>query len=441
MNKISKVARFLEQDIWRISSKGLPRRKSFFLRMFRVFLLAFKKFRSNKTELNAASLTFYSLLSIVPIAAMAFGIAKGFGLEKLLAKQLVDKFPAQQETLGQVINFANNLLDHTRGGLIAGLGVIMLFWTVIKVLNSVEDSFNDIWGVKAGRTFARKVSDYLSIMLVCPLLIVTSSALTVFMGTQIRFLVSKLPFSEHIISLVMVGLLVLPYLVVWILFTFLFIFIPNTKVKFSSGLFAGIIAGTIFEIVQFFYVKFQVGVAQTNAIYGSFAALPLFLIWLQVGWRIVLLGTQLAFSHQNEHSCEFEQECLNASYNLRMVVCLEIVSLVAKRFSSLQPPLNALEIADKLDIPLKLVSDSLSDLMATRIITEIRNADCRQATYEPARDVNSLSIRSVMDILDNKGSCDIPLGRTSEFKSIVASMKSFNELLSNSPENRLLKDI
>jgi membrane protein len=155
----------------------------------------------------------------------------------------------------------------------------------------------------------------------------------------------------------------------------------------------------------------------------------------------VLFGTQLAFSHQNEHAFEFERDCMDASHNFRMLVSLEIVSFIAKRFSRAELPLSAREISDQLDVPFKLVSAILSDLARTRIVTEIRKADCRSVVYEPARDINSLTIKSVMDALDNSGVNDVPLGQTSEIKSISAALKSFNETLSRSPENKLLKDL
>jgi membrane protein len=152
---IQKLIDYLDKDIWRIPAKKLSPRNSFFIKQLRVILLAVREFRGNQCQLNASALTFYTLITIVPIVAMAFGIAKGFGFEKMLEAQLLGKFPGQEETMAQIINFANNLLKNTQGGLIAGIGVAVLFWTVIKVLNSIETSFNDIWGIKKGRPFGR----------------------------------------------------------------------------------------------------------------------------------------------------------------------------------------------------------------------------------------------------------------------------------------------
>lgn len=436
-----KLIDFLQRDIWRIHARKLSRRKSFLIRWLRVFLLAFREFKSNKCQLNASALTFYSLLSVVPIVAMAFGVAKGFGFEKLLEKQLLEKFPGQQETLLQVIGFANNMLENTKGGLIAGLGVILLFWTVIKVLDNVEKSFDDIWGVKKGRSLGRKVSDYLSLMLICPFLIIASSGVTVFLGTQIANLMQKLTFLGPLEGLVLWGLGLLPYMMIWVLFTFIYIFMPNTRVNFVSGLVGGIVAGTAYQVTQVIYVMFQVGVARNNAIYGSFAALPLFLLWLQMSWRIVLFGTELVFAHQNVDTYEFEHDCLNVSPEFKSLLALEIAGLLAKRFAAGEQPLAAARIADQLEIPIRLVRDILFELSRAGVVIEIPEPDLRQVSYQPGRDINALTVGSVLEALVRRGTADIPVAETEAFKKLNEAMKTFAEQIRRSPANRLLKDL
>ena len=432
---------FIDKDIWRIHSKKLPRQKSFFIRQLRVLVLAVREFYSNKCQLSASALTFYSLLSIVPVAAMAFGLAKGFGLEKILEKQILTRFPGQEETLTQVINFANNLLENTKGGLIAGIGVIMLFWTVIKVLESIEDSFNEIWGVKKGRSLARKVSDYLSMMLICPFLIIASSGITVFLGAQLSLIVQKISILGPVSHLILFSLKILPYLMIWALFTFIYIFMPNTKVNFKSGLLGGVVAGTIYQVVQSFYVAFQVGISRDNAIYGSFAALPLFLIWLQMSWRIVLFGTEVSFAHQNVDTYEFEHDCLNASHSFKKLAALQIVSLIAKKFASGEKALTGIQMADALEMPIRLVRDIMFDLVESGIISEIKGPDSKQLFYQPARDINTLTVQYAINELEDRGAQNIPVAQTSDLKKIAESLKTFDDLVKKSPANKLLKDI
>ncbi|MBF0594139.1 MAG: YihY family inner membrane protein [Candidatus Omnitrophica bacterium] len=438
---LKQVIDFLDRDIWRIHTRKLPRQKSFFIKQLRVIVLAVREFRGNKCQLNASALTFYTLLSIVPIAAMAFGIAKGFGFDQLLEKQLLEKFPGQEQSISQIINFANNLLKDTQGGLVAGVGVIVLFWTVIKVLNSIEASFNDIWGVKQGRAFGRKVSDYLSMMLICPFFLIASSGITVFLSTQVELIAAKLSFLGPLSALILLSLHFLPYMMIWILFTFIYIFMPNTKVNFSSGIIAGVVAGTIYQIVQIIYIKFQVGVGSANVIYGSFAALPLFLIWLQVSWRIVLFGTEVAFAHQNVDTYEFEHDCLNASPAIKRLLFLQISTVLVKRFAAALSPLTAREISDQLDIPIRLVQDILFELTEIGIVSEIKDATYKQSSYQPARDIRNISIHFVIDAIDKKGAGDIPVAQTEELTALKESLQVFNNEILRSPHNKLLKDI
>ena len=208
---ISKVIHFITTDIWRIRLKDFSQSKSFFVKQLRILLLVVRGFDEDKCYLKASALTFYSLLSIVPVIAMVFGIAKGFGFQEVLQKDLLEKFPAQEEVLIQVFNFAQSLLENTKGGFVAGIGVVILFWTVIKVLGNIEKSFNDIWGVKKSRTWGRKFSDYLSVMLIGPLLLILSSSTTVFITTQVTFITEKFALLGTISSIIFLALKILPY--------------------------------------------------------------------------------------------------------------------------------------------------------------------------------------------------------------------------------------
>src|SRR5919106_827821 len=194
LKKVSDTVQFLNADIWRLQAHKLPRRRSFWITQLRIVLLAVRRFNLDRCELRASALTFYSLLSIVPVVAMAFAVAKGFGVDKMLSEQLMAKFEGQQEVAEKIIGFAQTLLENTRGGAIAGVGVAVLFWSVIKVLGNIESSFNDIWGIKKGRGLGRQLADYLSVMLICPVLLITASSITVLLTTQITSIIERLSF-------------------------------------------------------------------------------------------------------------------------------------------------------------------------------------------------------------------------------------------------------
>jgi membrane protein len=225
------------------------------------------------------------------------------------------------------------------------------------------------------------------------------------------------------------------------MFAFIYIFIPNTKVNFKSGIIAGIFAGTVYQIIQVVYVVFQIGVGRYNAIYGSFAALPLFLIWLQLSWRIVLFGAELSFAHQNVETYEFEPDCLNVSKSFRRLLTLRVVNMLVKDFAKGEKPITASEISHELEIPIRLLRDILNDLLDAKVLSAVNMGEARDLAYHPGCDINLMTIKYVLDKLDENGSGDIPVVETKELNKISDSLKSFGKLIEGSKNNLLLKDI
>ncbi|MHC4690816.1 MAG: YihY/virulence factor BrkB family protein, partial [Planctomycetota bacterium] len=329
---VSRAVKFLTEDIWRISLNEYSRTKSFFIRQLRVIVLAARGFDEDKCSFRASGLTFYMLISIVPIIAMMFGIAQGFGLQARLKEQIQTRLAGQEEIANKLIQFSSTLLEKSPGGIIAGVGIIFLLWAVIKVLSHIEKSFNEIWGVTTHRSFGRKFSDYLSFMLVCPILLVIAGSITAAIRGGILEMREDLPILDLIGPVFTLIIKFLPLCTLWLTFTFIFIFMPNTKVKFKSGLLAGIVVGTVFQIVQWAYFTLQIGVSKYSAIYGSFAALPLFLFWLQTSWLVILFGGELCFAHQNVETYEFEHDSLSVSYSHKKKLSLLITQLLVDHF-------------------------------------------------------------------------------------------------------------
>ncbi len=441
MSTLGRIVNFISHDIWRIRLTDLPKKKSFFLRELRIFILSIRGFDEDKCLLRASALTFYSLVSIVPVAAMLFGVAKGFGFEKRLEKQLMEQFHGHEEIIAQVITFAESMLANTKGGLIAGIGVILLFYAAIKVLNHIETSFNDIWGIQEPRKLGRKFSDYLSVMVLGPILIILSSSVTVFITTQVTLIMEKIALLGMFSGVISILLSLLPYCIIWVLFSFLYIFMPNTKVNFASGLLAGIIAGTIYQIVQLGYIMFQVATARYNAIYGSFAALPLFLIWLQLSWLIVLFGAEYSFARQNVDTYEFEPDSLKISPSFKRLLTLQAAHLLVKIFADGKQPLTATEISHRLEIPIRLVHLIVFDLTTAGIIVPTETVEYSEPAYLPSRDINALTVHFVIDELEHCGTNTIPAARTKEMETLSEILDTFREELSRSPANRLLRDI
>lgn len=444
---VSRVRGFVTRDIWRIRARDLPRAKSFFIRQLRILVLSVRGFFADRCHLRASALTFYTLMAVVPVVALAFGIAKGFGFEEMLERRLLEEFHGQEgkeflyEVVTRVIAFAKSLLENVRGGLVAGIGVAVLFWAVVKILGSTERAFNDIWGIKKSRAFVRKLTDYLFVVLVCPVLLIIASSVSVIVTRQVTSAVENIAVLEGTGLVILIPLRVLSFCVMWLLFAFLYIFLPNTRVNHRSGILAAILAGTLFQVLQWVCITAQIVVTRYNAVYGSFSALPLFLIWLQTSWLIVLFGAEFAFAHQNVETYEFEPDCLRISYSFRKLLSLRVAHLLVKRFAVGLCPVTAAQVSHETEIPIRLVNQILYELTEAGVASEIGGGDYKDVGYQPARAIDGLTVNYVVEALERRGTDNLPVARSQELARLSESLKGLHEAVENSPANLLLRDL
>ena len=438
---ISRMRQFFTEDVWRIRSGDLPRHRSFFVRLLRIGILSIRGLSEDRCHLRASALTFYSLLSVVPVAATLFGIAKGFGLGEALQRQLMENLMAHEEALTRIIDFAHALLENTKGGLVAGVGVAILFYSIIKVFGHIESSFNDIWGVPKGRPIFRKITDYLSLMLICPVILIASSTITVVARSQMEGFISNIEFLGAVNPALLLVLKIFPFVSLWVLFTFIYTFMPNTEVRFRSAVLAGIIAGTVFYLFQGVYVMFQVNMTRYNAIYGSFAALPLFLIWLQISWLIVLFGAEISFSHQNVDTFEFEPDSKRVSREMLNLLSLRVTNLILKCFLEGKGSLPEAEVARRLEIPARLLRRILHELSQAGIIAVVKGDNEKAAFYQAAKDPEVLTVGHVLEALEGQGTNDIPVAESDELQRLEKSLKGIRDVIGRSEFNVKLKDV
>ncbi len=434
---IKKMRKFTLEDLWRIPLHQKSKSRSFLIRQLRIIILAIKGFMEDRVSMRASSLTFYTLLSVVPIVAMAFGVAKGFGFQNTMENFIIKNFKGQEEVMNYVISLSYSILEDVQGGLLAGIGLIMLIWSVMQVLNNIESSFNAIWQIKKPRPFFRKLSDYLSIMLIGPLLIIVSSSVMVYISTQVQSVTLFHAFSP----LFQVFLRFVPYALIWLLFTLIYIILPNTRVNFKYALIAGILAGTGFQVVQWAYIHFQIGVSKYSALYGTFAALPLFLIWLQLSWLIVLLGAEISFAYQNVEKYELEAESLHISPHNKRILALLIVHHIIRNFEEGGEPDTSTGIGQKLKIPLRLVRDILFDLTKAGVLNETVTESPKEKGYQPAIDIGVIDIQFVTTKLDALGTDQVMVSESKIFAKLSQISDQMYETLKASPTNVLLKDI
>jgi membrane protein len=430
---------FIKEDVWLLHEQKLPLFKAALIKSLKIVILSVQGFSRDLCPLRASALTLYSILSIVPVIAMLFGIAKGFGFETMLEKRLLEQAPDQDTMVLQLISFAQNLLESTKGGLVAGIGVVVLFWTIINVIGNIEESFNFIWKIAKGRSLSRKFSDYLSLMLLAPVLLIASSSITVFLDTKINWLMKVIELPEFGTWLVIRALGLSPLVLMIALFTFTFIFMPNHKISYRAGIIAGVVTGILYDLLQAAYLSLQIGVSSYNAIYGSFAALPLFVVWLQMGWMIVLFGCEVAFFLQNYEIYRNNNRFSDLSFSLKKVIALQITHLIIKNFIQLKKPLTAAEIATELVIPIAIIQPVLFNLIASHIIVEFKDHDDDDERYQPAVDINILSIAYIINALEQCGQNHLP--DIDQERLFMEPVNSFTKLMETAEQNRLLRDI
>jgi len=423
--KFEQIYSFITHDIWVLQVDELSPKLKAFYKYLRVGLLALRGFNEKKVSVKASALTYYTLMSIVPIFAMVFGIAKGFGLDKFLEQQIRSSLEGQEEVMNKLITFSSSLLERTGGGIIAGIGVVLLFWSVVMVLSSIENAFNDIWQIEKPRTYVRKFTDYLSIMVIAPILLLAASGIQIYLSTQVSTIAEKSQIIHIISPVLLSGFKLVPYLLIWILFSFLFITLPNTKVSIVSGIIAGILSGTAFLIVQWAYVYLQIGVSKYNAIYGSFAALPLFLVWVHTSWLIVLFGAEVSFAYQNVEMYEFEKKTDQISHFNRKVLSILILNTIIKRFNNGEEPLTSLDLSKQLKIPQRLMRNLLTQMVECGFLNEVVTPIAKNYAYQPARHIDHLTLAYIEDKLDNHGLKIEP--NSDDYKHIAEVYRNFNE--------------
>lgn len=437
-NIVQQVTQFFEKDIWKISTEDKHPVFSFFVRLGKIFFIAVKGFRKDKIQIRASALSFYTLLSIVPLLAMLFAVAQGFGMKSRLSTILTEKLYGQQELLNVLLGFVDKYLGHINSGYIAGIGVLILFWSVMKVMGNIESSFNNIWQVKKSRIISRQFTDYISILIIAPVFLIIASSFNV---SQLQSISSSIPFLHYLDSVLKVLVTLLSYTLIWIVFTIIYIIIPNTKVKFVPALIGGIIAGTMFQLLQWGYVNFQSKLTSYGAIYGTFAALPLLMMWLEFSWLIVLLGAEISYAYQNAAHYEQEAEDIQVSPKQRRVLELLVAQKIITNFAEGNDPLNSTDIADQLGIPARVVRDILYDLLGARIINETLTHEVREVGYQPATDPAKLTVSYIVEALDKKGQEVTFDKEPKEFSKLNKIVDSFYDDLLKSPNNKTLRDI
>jgi len=440
MKQYKKIKYFFEKGIWEIDTNNKKAFVKYSLNSLKVIILAFKGYSEDKCPMRASSLTYFSLLSIVPVIAVAFAIAKGFGLENILENQIQEALAAQKEVTVYLLDFSKSMLSSTKGGALAVISVIFLFYTVIRLFHQIETSFNIIWKVEKSRNFIRKFTDYLTIILIAPVLIIVSGSANIYITTFLKDFITDDGIISVVSPFIVILLKLLPYIVIWILFTLVFLIMPNKKVKFSHALIAGIIAGTVYQLVQFYYMNVQVGFSRYNAIYGSFAALPLFLIWMQMSWLIVLFGAEIATSIENLNIFGHKKDYKLLSIAKKRVLHLIILKKIVDDFKNSEKPASIEQLSNEMKVPINYVEHITDELSEISIISKTIDNN-KNICFQPAKDIANITLSEIIIKINQLGDNELTVHKDKDFNKITETITNIENLINKNYDKILIKDL
>ena len=375
----------------------------------KVLCLAIRFFTTKRVMNQASALTYSSLLALVPIMAVVFAIARGFGYNIYIEVWFREALSSQPQVAEVIIGFVNSYLVHTKSGIFLGVGLVFMLYTVLMLVNNIELTFNEIWQVKKQRSIFRTFTDYLAMFFLFPILIVVSSGLSIFVAT----VASSLPDIMLLGSAVGFLIKLSPYVLMSSLFIMLYVFMPNTHVKVKNAIVPGLLAGIAMQWLQFFYIHSQIWVTGYNAIYGSFAALPLFMLWVQLSWTICLFGAELCYASQNLDYYDYDAHTSDISHRYHIMLSAILMSRICKRFAEGRRPYSAIELREETGIPIRIVNDLLFELIETRLLVEISTDEKGVVSqFVPAESLDNLSVGVMIDRLEAQGKwkLDLPLG-------------------------------
>lgn len=438
--QITRWIRFVSWDMWRMSDEDLTGPRSFWVKCLKAIVSTIQAFINDDLFKESSALTYSTVLSIVPLLAVIVGIAKGFGLQEILYNSLMEYLPSHEHELQIAFQSVDNYLSQIKGGLFLGLGLIILLYTVINLISIIETTFNNIWQTKTSRSWATRIVNYMAFIVLSPVLIVVSSGITIMMGTFNNTFFADYIFIQPIMTFF---LNLAPFVMVIMMFTIMYIIMPNVRVKFMPALISGVVAGVAFQLFQYLYINGVLWISKYNAIYGSFAVFPLMLLWLNLSWTITLFGAQLSYSIQNLSKFSFEKESNNISRRYFDFIVIVMMSYIVKRFMEEESePYTAEKLSNQCHVPMRLTNLVLRKLQDVGMIVEISYGNKNVGEYfQPAIPVNRITVGELLKRLDRAGSENFKIDKNKIYKSEWDAMKASRSGLEGMEADRLLSEL
>ena len=399
MDIFKQIGQYLKTDIWRQTS-SVRRERGFFHRVWynalRTLIIVIRGFSSKQLNLTAAGLTSYLVFAIVPMLAMTLAVAKGFGFSDVIEHQLNASFLAETGIVPSIMAMVNRYLDTAQDGLFVGIGIIIMIWAIYQLFMNVEKAFNDIWDVRKSRSLLKQTVNYLSILLAIPILIIVSSGVDVIIQSTLGSFSIFVDIRKWLIRLIQ-------FMIVWGLFLWIFVTVPNTKVRFSAAIIPAILMGTLFQLLQMFSVYIMLLLGRTSIVYGAFGGFMILYMLLQWTSMLLLIGTTMTYAIQNNEDFDYANDIELMSRRYKDFVTLFLLNRIALRFEADEAPYTARKLAEEYKLPMRLVTNLLTRLEDVGLLREVYVENEQERTFQPALDTHRITVGMVTDRIDKQG--------------------------------------
>ncbi|WP_455196914.1 YihY/virulence factor BrkB family protein [Kaarinaea lacus] len=423
--------------VWGSDSKQLPRFQRTLIQALRISQLVIRDLVDGMLTLQAMSLVYTTLLSIVPLLAVSFSVLKGFGVHNQVEPMLLNLLQPLGDKGVEITQRIIEFVENTKAGVLGSLGLALLFYTVVSLIQKIERSFNYTWRVTEQRPFAQRFSDYLSVVLLGPLLIFTALGVTASIsGSAVLQQLHQYETIDWFIRFI--GRLI-PYLLVITAFTIVYIFVPNTRVKFKSALIAAVVSGVLWETTGWIFASFVVSSAKYAAIYSAFATLIIFMIWLYVCWMILLIGASIAFYVQYPEYRTLQQRNFHLSNRMKERIALLAMSIISGNYYANRDPLTIQQVAKRINITPGLIKPIIDQLLNYNVLITTNGSKPGLLPAQPPE------VQKVIDILRVVRKAEEHSGGSVEllpkFETIEILYEKMNSALDQGFGDVTLKDI
>lgn len=439
MGKRQKISEFIQYDIWRWTSNELEDArftKRIGLGVLKTIILVIRGFNSKQLNMTANALTYNLVFAIIPILAMILAIAKGFGFAEMIESHIQHVIPGGSNMMPEVMGMINRYLETAQGGTFIGIGLLILIWAVYSFFRNVEQAFNSIWDVRQSRSIIRQLTIYVAVLFFVPIVIITSTGLSLIVQTTIEsqpLLARMSEWHSTVVRLVQ-------FVLVWLVFIWMYIAIPNTKVHFRSAVFPAVLMGTLFQLLQMLSMYVIVFLSRTSIVYGAFATIPIIMMWLQWTCLLILIGAEMSFAIQNNEQFEYEKDLEKMSRRYKDFVTLFLLNKIIQRFENDELPYMATELAHDNNLPIRLVNQLLNRLVEVGLLRTVYVEQKEDKTYQPALDTHKISIGMVVDRIDKQGLEEFIRGADEEMLSFWQRFQQLKDE-HNTLKNVLVKEL